>query len=61
MSIGRRNQAPGPIQIRYRLLPAQKQKNASNTGVSPSGAEEIRTLDLIIANDALYQLSYRPL
>lgn len=25
-----------------------------------SGAEEIRTPDLIIANDALYQLSYRP-
>ena len=24
------------------------------------GPEEIRTLDLIIANDALYQLSYRP-
>ena len=26
-----------------------------------SGAEEIRTPDLIIANDALYQLSYRPM
>lgn len=25
-----------------------------------SGLEEIRTLDLIIANDALYQLSYEP-
>lgn len=25
-----------------------------------SGAEESRTPDLIIANDALYQLSYRP-
>jgi hypothetical protein len=24
------------------------------------GLEEIRTLDLIIANDALYQLSYEP-
>ena len=26
-----------------------------------SGAEESRTPDLIIANDALYQLSYRPI
>ena len=25
-----------------------------------SGADRIRTDDLIIANDALYQLSYRP-
>ncbi len=25
-----------------------------------SGAEGSRTLDLVIANDALYQLSYRP-
>ncbi len=36
-----------------------------NTGSSPvsskSGAKEIRTPDLIIANDALYQLSYRPI
>lgn len=28
--------------------------------LSSSGAEESRTPDLIIANDALYQLSYRP-
>src|SRR5262249_55769814 len=28
--------------------------------VSVNGAEESRTPDLIIANDALYQLSYRP-
>ena len=26
-----------------------------------NGAEENRTLDLVIANDALYQLSYRPI
>ena len=26
-----------------------------------SGAEESRTPDLVIANDALYQLSYRPM
>ena len=26
-----------------------------------SGAEESRTPDLVIANDALYQLSYRPI
>ena len=36
-----------------------------NTGLGPvpskSGAKEIRTPDLIIANDALYQLSYRPI
>ncbi len=36
-----------------------------NTGLHPvplkSGAKEIRTPDLIIANDALYQLSYRPI
>ncbi len=28
--------------------------------IPKSGAEENRTLDLVIANDALYQLSYRP-
>jgi site-specific DNA recombinase len=33
---------------------------ASGDLVSSSGAEESRTPDLIIANDALYQLSYRP-
>ncbi len=32
----------------------------SSEFVSRSGAEESRTPDLIIANDALYQLSYRP-
>lgn len=30
------------------------------SGLVSSGAEESRTPDLIIANDALYQLSYRP-
>ena len=30
-------------------------------GFPSSGAEESRTPDLIIANDALYQLSYRPM
>gem|GEM_PF-3568572 len=30
-------------------------------GFSSSGAEEGRTPDLVIANDALYQLSYRPM
>ncbi len=33
---------------------------AESRGVCSSGAEENRTPDLIIANDALYQLSYRP-
>jgi site-specific DNA recombinase len=33
----------------------------SSEPVSISGAEENRTLDLVIANDALYQLSYRPM
>ncbi len=33
---------------------------AEGLSVSRSGAEESRTPDLVIANDALYQLSYRP-
>ena len=28
--------------------------------MSPGGPERIRTADLLIANEALYQLSYRP-
>lgn len=37
-------------------------KNTEESSVSSeSGAKEIRTPDLIIANDALYQLSYRPI
>lgn len=38
-------------------------EKAESLGTGPrlrSGAEESRTPDLIIANDALYQLSYRP-
>lgn len=40
----------------------QKQRDASLKArvLGESGAEENRTPDLIIANDALYQLSYRP-
>ena len=34
---------------------------SNGLSVSQSGAEESRTPDLIIANDALYQLSYRPI
>ena len=35
-------------------------RNACIQPSYPSGADVSRTRDLIIANDALYQLSYRP-
>ena len=42
-----------------RLLQENKQRPRQGLFLQ-SGAEESRTPDLIIANDALYQLSYRP-
>lgn len=38
-----------------------KENTGQGSVSSKSGAKEIRTPDLIIANDALYQLSYRPI
>lgn len=45
-------------------MPAKKRRWLNASGVSvfpePSGDEEIRTLDLLHAMQALYQLSYVP-
>ncbi len=41
-------------------MPVGYTQLAYSAWVTRSGAEESRTPDLIIANDALYQLSYRP-
>src|SRR5689334_17831281 len=48
-----------PAGLMY-VPPEKKTPRPGVRGVSSSGAEESRTPDLIIANDALYQLSYRP-
>jgi hypothetical protein len=37
-----------------------KKRRENPAFFNQSGAEEGRTPDLVIANDALYQLSYRP-
>ena len=42
-------------------MPVGYAQLAYSAWVTRSGAEESRTPDLIIANDALYQLSYRPI
>lgn len=49
--------------LRFTSPPAAKTKNPGprGPGFPSSGAEESRTPDLFIANEALYQLSYRPI
>ena len=50
---------PDPFLTLFRSTP-KSEKALQNRAFPSSGAEESRTPDLIIANDALYQLSYRP-
>src|SRR5262249_12614667 len=53
--------APRSFGLGLRRRPsAGVRKPTDSADVAESGAEESRTPDLIIANDALYQLSYRP-
>ncbi len=66
----RRLEPPDPVRLwRILIVPkmsasVSKQKQFRDPMIFAvtfaGGPEEIRTLDLIIANDALYQLSYRP-
>ena len=52
--LGFRSPAPGLA------LGGQKRRRRSHAWGSPGGAERNRTADLLIANEALYQLSYGP-
>ena len=54
-----RENAKGGAGLKGQADAPRKQKPLQVQGFS-SGAEEGRTPDLVIANDALYQLSYRP-
>ena len=51
---------PGQVEVSYFAWPGDFSSNLMHCNVTGSGPEEIRTPDLLVANEALSQLSYWP-